>query len=158
MFSLHRILSLLIACAATPAWAQRAPEPDVQVTEKEVKSFEGDEARSGRQSVSAGLEAIRGRIVDEVTVVSSGATTKLLIDPGSGESNRSQTPRNRSSAALSAPFRTRMIRLHTMGRVADRRDGDPALRSAIGFASLDHAIFPKISLRHRNFFLCRIAP
>jgi uncharacterized membrane protein YkoI len=36
----HKILSLLMVCAATPVLAQRAPEPDVQVTEKEIKSFE----------------------------------------------------------------------------------------------------------------------
>ena len=35
-----RILSLLILCAATSAFAQRAPEPDVASTEKEIKSFE----------------------------------------------------------------------------------------------------------------------
>jgi uncharacterized membrane protein YkoI len=34
------MLSLLILCAATPAFAQRAPEPDVLSTEKEIKSFE----------------------------------------------------------------------------------------------------------------------
>ncbi|MEA2862110.1 MAG: hypothetical protein QOC84_66 [Bradyrhizobium sp.] len=37
---MHRILLLLILCTATSASAQRAPEPDVQVTEKEIKSFE----------------------------------------------------------------------------------------------------------------------
>ena len=35
-----RILSLLVLCAATSALAQRAPEPDVLSTEKEIKSFE----------------------------------------------------------------------------------------------------------------------
>jgi uncharacterized membrane protein YkoI len=35
-----KILSLLILCAATSAFAQRAPEPDVVSTEKEIKSFE----------------------------------------------------------------------------------------------------------------------
>jgi uncharacterized membrane protein YkoI len=35
-----KILSLLILCAATSALAQRAPEPDVLSTEKEIKSFE----------------------------------------------------------------------------------------------------------------------
>ena len=35
-----RILSLLILCAATSAFAQRAPEPDLASTEKEIKSFE----------------------------------------------------------------------------------------------------------------------
>ncbi|MDB5620665.1 PepSY domain-containing protein [Tardiphaga sp.] len=35
-----KILSLLIFCAATSALAQRAPEPDVLSTEKEIKSFE----------------------------------------------------------------------------------------------------------------------
>jgi uncharacterized membrane protein YkoI len=34
------ILSLLILCAATSAFAQRTPEPDVVPTEKEIKSFE----------------------------------------------------------------------------------------------------------------------
>jgi uncharacterized membrane protein YkoI len=34
------ILLLLTLCAATPALAQRAPEPDVVPTEKEIKSFE----------------------------------------------------------------------------------------------------------------------
>jgi uncharacterized membrane protein YkoI len=34
------MLSLLILCAATSAFAQRAPEPDVLPTEKEIKSFE----------------------------------------------------------------------------------------------------------------------
>jgi uncharacterized membrane protein YkoI len=34
------ILSLLVLCAATSAFAQRTPEPDVVPTEKEVKSFE----------------------------------------------------------------------------------------------------------------------
>src|SRR5260370_35651310 len=34
------MLSLLILCAATSAFAQRAPEPDVVPTEKEIKSFE----------------------------------------------------------------------------------------------------------------------
>ncbi|HEV7635203.1 MAG TPA: PepSY domain-containing protein [Bradyrhizobium sp.] len=37
---MHRILLLLILCTVTSALAQRAPEPDVQVTEKEIKSFE----------------------------------------------------------------------------------------------------------------------
>ena len=32
------------------------------------------------------------------------------------------------------------------------------LRSVIGIISLDHAIFRKISIEHRNFFRCRIAP
>jgi uncharacterized membrane protein YkoI len=31
---------LFILCAATPAFAQRTPEPDVVPTEKEIKSFE----------------------------------------------------------------------------------------------------------------------
>jgi hypothetical protein len=35
-----KILSLLILCAETAAFAQRAPEPDVLSTEKEIKSFE----------------------------------------------------------------------------------------------------------------------
>ena len=35
-----KILALLILCAATAAFAQRAPEPDVLSTEKEIKSFE----------------------------------------------------------------------------------------------------------------------
>ena len=35
-----KILSLLILCDATSAFAQRAPEPDVLSTEKEIKSFE----------------------------------------------------------------------------------------------------------------------
>jgi uncharacterized membrane protein YkoI len=35
-----RILLLLILCAATSVVAQRAPEPDVVSTEKEIKSFE----------------------------------------------------------------------------------------------------------------------
>jgi uncharacterized membrane protein YkoI len=35
-----KILSLLVLCAATSALAQRAPEPDVLSTEKEIKSFE----------------------------------------------------------------------------------------------------------------------
>jgi len=35
-----RILSLLILCAATSAFAQRTPEPDVPPTAKEIKSFE----------------------------------------------------------------------------------------------------------------------
>jgi uncharacterized membrane protein YkoI len=35
-----KILSLLILCAATSAFAQRAPEPDALPTEKEIKSFE----------------------------------------------------------------------------------------------------------------------
>jgi uncharacterized membrane protein YkoI len=34
------ILLLLTLCAATPALAQRTPEPDVVPTEKEIKSFE----------------------------------------------------------------------------------------------------------------------
>src|SRR5260370_4964177 len=34
------MLSLLILCAATAAFAQRAPEADVVPTEKEIKSFE----------------------------------------------------------------------------------------------------------------------
>ena len=34
------ILSFFILCAATSAFAQRAPEPDVLPTEKEIKSFE----------------------------------------------------------------------------------------------------------------------
>ena len=34
------MLSLLIFCAATSGFAQRAPEPDVVPTEKEIKSFE----------------------------------------------------------------------------------------------------------------------
>jgi len=34
------ILSLLVLCAATSAFAQRTPEPDVVPTEKEIKSFE----------------------------------------------------------------------------------------------------------------------
>jgi uncharacterized membrane protein YkoI len=35
-----RILSLLILCTVAPAFAQRAPEPDVLPTEKVIKSFE----------------------------------------------------------------------------------------------------------------------
>ena len=35
-----KILSLLILCAATAAFAQREPEPDVISTEQEIKSFE----------------------------------------------------------------------------------------------------------------------
>jgi uncharacterized membrane protein YkoI len=35
-----RIFLLLILCAATSAVAQRAPEPDLVSTEKEIKSFE----------------------------------------------------------------------------------------------------------------------
>src|SRR6202140_873100 len=35
-----KILSLLVLCVATSALAQRAPEPDVLSTEKEIKSFE----------------------------------------------------------------------------------------------------------------------
>jgi uncharacterized membrane protein YkoI len=35
-----RILLLLMLCVATSAVAQRAPEPDVVSTEKEIKSFE----------------------------------------------------------------------------------------------------------------------
>jgi uncharacterized membrane protein YkoI len=35
-----KILSLLILCAATSALAQRAPEPDVLSSEKEIRSFE----------------------------------------------------------------------------------------------------------------------
>jgi uncharacterized membrane protein YkoI len=35
-----KILSLLILCAATSAFAQHTPEPDVVPTEKEIKSFE----------------------------------------------------------------------------------------------------------------------
>ena len=35
-----KILSLLILCAASSAFAQRAPEHDVVPTEKEIKSFE----------------------------------------------------------------------------------------------------------------------
>jgi uncharacterized membrane protein YkoI len=34
------MLSLLILCAATSAFAQRTPEPDVVPTEKEIKAFE----------------------------------------------------------------------------------------------------------------------
>ena len=34
------VLSLLMLCAAMPAFAQRAPEPDVASTDKEIKSFE----------------------------------------------------------------------------------------------------------------------
>jgi uncharacterized membrane protein YkoI len=34
------MLSLLILCAAAPAFAQRAPETDVLPTEKEIKAFE----------------------------------------------------------------------------------------------------------------------
>jgi uncharacterized membrane protein YkoI len=34
------ILLLVMLCAATPAFAQRTPEPDVVPTEKEIKSFE----------------------------------------------------------------------------------------------------------------------
>jgi uncharacterized membrane protein YkoI len=34
------ILVLVMLCAATPAFAQRTPEPDVVPTEKEIKSFE----------------------------------------------------------------------------------------------------------------------
>jgi uncharacterized membrane protein YkoI len=34
------ILSLLVLCAATSAFAQRTPEPDVVPSEKEIKSFE----------------------------------------------------------------------------------------------------------------------
>ena len=34
------MLSVLILCAATSAFAQRVPEPDVIPTEKEIKSFE----------------------------------------------------------------------------------------------------------------------
>jgi uncharacterized membrane protein YkoI len=35
-----KILSLLILCVATSAFAQHTPEPDVVPTEKEIKSFE----------------------------------------------------------------------------------------------------------------------
>jgi uncharacterized membrane protein YkoI len=35
-----KILALLILCAAAPAFAQRAPEPDAPSTEKEIKAFD----------------------------------------------------------------------------------------------------------------------
>ena len=35
-----KILSLLILFAATSAFAQRAPEPDLSSTDKEIKAFE----------------------------------------------------------------------------------------------------------------------
>jgi hypothetical protein len=47
-----------------------------------------------------------------------------------------------------------MIRPHDAGR----RDGDGITGCTVDLASLDHVIFPKISFRHRNFFLPRIAP
>jgi uncharacterized membrane protein YkoI len=178
--SMRNITSFLlfILCATTPAFAQRAPEPDVVSTEKEIKSFEAvkvslaeamkvaankhrdakvvdvsfdsqagqlaykvktyqdnhvwegavdawtgkiigegtttpvskldeedqlelvgllkasidlstatalAEERGSGKAISAGLEEINGRIVYEVTIVKSGATTKFVVNPKSGE-------------------------------------------------------------------------
>jgi uncharacterized membrane protein YkoI len=173
-----KILSFLILFAATSAFAQRAPEPDLSSTDKEIKSFESAkvslaeaitvaakkhrdakvvdvsfdsqagqlgykvktyqdnnvwegavdawtgqvigegtttpvskldeedqrelagllkasidlstatalaEERGSGKAISAGLEEINGRIVYEVTIVKSGATTKFVVNPKSGE-------------------------------------------------------------------------
>ena len=173
-----KILSLLILCVATSAFAQHTPEPDVVPTEKEIKSFEAakvslaeainiaakrhkdakvvdvsfdsqagqlaykvktyqdnnvwegavdawtgqiiaegtttpvskldeedqlelvglqkasidlstatalaEEKASGK-AISAGLEEVNGRVVYEITIVKNGATTKFVVDPGSGQ-------------------------------------------------------------------------
>jgi uncharacterized membrane protein YkoI len=43
------------------------------------------EERGSGKAISAGLEEINGRIVYEVTIVKSGATTKFVVNPKSGE-------------------------------------------------------------------------
>jgi uncharacterized membrane protein YkoI len=172
------ILSLLMLCAATSAFAQRTPEPDVVPTEKEIKAFEAAkvslaeairiaakkyrdakvvevsfdsqagqlaykvktyqdnnvwegavdawtgqiigegtttpvskldeedqlelagllkasidlsaatavaEQKGSGKAISAGLEETNGRIVYEVMIVKDGATTKIVVDPRSGQ-------------------------------------------------------------------------
>ena len=60
-FSVRKIgiLSLLILCAVAPALAQRAPEPDVVPTEKEINSFEKAQG-AGREVVGIGRSAFPG--------------------------------------------------------------------------------------------------
>jgi cysteine synthase len=138
--------------------ARRAPEPEVQVTEKEVKSFEATKLGLAGEVISVGLDETRGRIVCEATVVNGSATTKFVIDPASGESNSASHRRGTARSGVEHARSTPEWFVCTRRAASQIAAVATALRSAIGIASLDHAIFPKISLDHRNFFRCRIAP
>ena len=130
----------------------------MQVTEKEVKSFEATKFSLAGEVISVGLEETSGRIVCEVTVVNGSAPTKFVIDPASGESNgRCIALGTRSGAASNASDPRSNDRSACDAR-CQRSPRSRQLRSVIGIASLDHAIFRKISLEHRNFLRCRIAP
>ncbi len=59
-----KILSLLILCAATSAFAQRAPEHDVVPTEKEIKSFEAAKVSLAEAIKIAANKHKDARVVD----------------------------------------------------------------------------------------------
>jgi uncharacterized membrane protein YkoI len=59
-----RILLLLILCAATSAVAQRASEPDVVSTEKEIKSFEAVKVSLAEAIKIAAKKHRDARVVD----------------------------------------------------------------------------------------------
>jgi hypothetical protein len=138
--------------------ARRAPEPEVQVTEKEVKSFEAIRFGLAGEVISVGLEETSGRIVCEVTVVNGSAPTKFVIDPASGESNGRCIALGTRSGAASNASDPRSNDWPACDARCQRSPRSKQLRSVIGIISLDHAIFRKISIEHRNFFRCRIAP
>jgi uncharacterized membrane protein YkoI len=43
------------------------------------------EEKASGKAISAGLEEVNGRVVYEITIVKNGATTKFVVDPGSGQ-------------------------------------------------------------------------
>jgi hypothetical protein len=88
----------------------------VQVTEKEVKSFEATQLGHADNVIGVGLEETSGRIVCEATIVNGSATTKFVIDPASGESNGQCMPWEPAAARR----RTRAIRARMIGVLATR--------------------------------------
>jgi len=59
-----KILSLLILCVATSAFAQHTPEPDVVPTEKEIKSFEAAKVSLAEAINIAGKRHKDAKVVD----------------------------------------------------------------------------------------------
>jgi uncharacterized membrane protein YkoI len=59
-----KILSLLILFAATSAFAQRAPEPDLSSTDKEIKSFESAKVSLAEAITVAAKKHRDAKVVD----------------------------------------------------------------------------------------------
>jgi hypothetical protein len=80
------------------------------------------------------------------------ADTKFVIDPGSGESRTAsespQNPQQRGVQRARVPHANDSSSHHGLSQITMMPS---ALRSAIHIASLDHAIFPKISSRIGTF-------